>query len=67
MNDNQNNKPSRNDSQNSGGNGRGFASMDPEKQRKIASKGGKSAHKKGVAHEWDSQEAKQAGQKGGQR
>ena len=45
---------------------RGFASMDPEKQRQIASMGGKAAHQKGTAHEWDSNEAKEAGRKGGQ-
>ncbi|MCL6520525.1 MAG: KGG domain-containing protein [Armatimonadota bacterium] len=44
---------------------RGFASMDPEKQREIASKGGKAAHAKGTAHEWTSHEARQAGRKGG--
>jgi len=45
---------------------RGFASMDPEKQRQIASKGGKAAHEKGTAHEWDSEEAREAGRKGGE-
>lgn len=45
----------------------GFASMDPAKQRELASKGGKSAHAKGVAHQWTSQEAQVAGHKGGQR
>jgi general stress protein YciG len=45
---------------------RGFASMDPEKQRDIASKGGKAAHEKGTAHEFDSEEAREAGRKGGQ-
>ena len=45
---------------------RGFASMDEDKQREIASKGGKSAHEKGTAHEFTSEEAKRAGQKGGQ-
>lgn len=40
--------------------------MDPEKQREIASKGGKAAHEKGTAHEFDSQEAREAGRKGGQ-
>lgn len=45
---------------------RGFAAMDPEEQRKIASKGGKAAHEKGTAHEWDSREAKEAGRKGGE-
>lgn len=44
---------------------RGFASMDPEKQQAIASKGGKVAHQKGVAHEWTSEEARAAGRKGG--
>lgn len=44
---------------------KGFASMDPEKQRKIASKGGKAAHKKGTAHEFSSEEAREAGRKGG--
>ncbi len=45
---------------------RGFASMDQEKQREIASKGGKAAHKKGTAHKFSSEEAKEAGQKGGE-
>src|SRR5579883_1500280 len=45
---------------------RGFASMDDEKQREIASKGGKAAHEKGTAHEFNSQEAREAGQKGGE-
>lgn len=44
---------------------RGFASMDPEKRRKIASKGGKAAHKSGAAHEWTTEEAREAGRKGG--
>jgi uncharacterized protein len=44
---------------------RGFASMDRAKQREIASKGGKAAHAKGTAHEWTSEEAREAGRKGG--
>jgi uncharacterized protein len=44
---------------------RGFASMDRHKQRDIASKGGKAAHQKGSAHEWTSEEAREAGRKGG--
>jgi general stress protein YciG len=44
---------------------RGFASMDRAKQREIASKGGKAAHQKGSAHEWTSEEARDAGRKGG--
>ena len=45
---------------------RGFASMSPEKQREIASKGGRAAHEKGTAHEWTADEARTAGRKGGQ-
>ena len=45
---------------------RGFASMSPEKQREIASKGGRAAHQNGTAHEWTSEEARSAGRKGGQ-
>lgn len=44
---------------------KGFASMDRDKQRAIASKGGKAAHAKGTAHEWDSESASIAGRKGG--
>ncbi len=44
---------------------RGFASMDPAKQREIASKGGRAAHAKGTAHEFTSEEARAAGRKGG--
>jgi uncharacterized protein len=40
--------------------------MSPEKQREIASKGGRAAHLKGTAHEWTSEEARSAGRKGGQ-
>jgi len=47
------------------GSRRGFASMDPERQREIASKGGKAAHAKGTAHEFTSEEAQEAGRKGG--
>jgi general stress protein YciG len=39
--------------------------MDRMKQREIASKGGKAAHQKGTAHEWTSEEARDAGRKGG--
>src|SRR6476660_3736499 len=44
---------------------RGFAAMDRDKQKEIASKGGKAAHAKGTAHEFDSSEAREAGRKGG--
>lgn len=60
MNDNnKSNNPSDN------GGRRGFASMDPNKQREIAAKGGRAAHATGKAHEWNSREAKKAGQLGG--
>ena len=45
---------------------RGFASMSTDKQREIASKGGRAAHEKGTAHEWTPDEARNAGRKGGQ-
>ena len=45
---------------------RGFAAMDQQKQREIASKGGKAAHQKGTAHEFTSDEAREAGRKGGE-
>ncbi len=44
---------------------RGFAAMDPEKVRAIASKGGKAAHVAGTAHQFSSEEARDAGKKGG--
>ena len=45
---------------------RGFASMDYQKQREIASKGGRAAHQQGTAHEFTSEEAREAGRKGGE-
>lgn len=45
---------------------RGFASMNTEKQREIARKGGRAAHEKGTAHEFTSDEARAAGRKGGE-
>jgi uncharacterized protein len=45
---------------------RGFAAMDQQKQREIASKGGRAAHVKGTAHQWSSDEARAAGRKGGE-
>jgi hypothetical protein len=60
---NQGNKQSGNQgsSQSSGTRNRGFASMDPQRQREIASQGGKAAHAKGTAHEFTSEEARRAG------
>ena len=48
-------------SQGGGTKNRGFASMDPARQREIASEGGKAAHQKGTAHEFTSEEARKAG------
>jgi hypothetical protein len=58
-----NNKQSGNqgNNQNGGTSNRGFASMDPQKQREIASEGGRAAHASGNAHEFNSQEAREAG------
>ena len=44
---------------------RGFASLDQSKRREVSSKGGRAAHAKGTAHMWTSEEASQAGRKGG--
>lgn len=44
---------------------RGFAGMDAAKQREIAAKGGRAAHRSGNAHEFDSEEARAAGRAGG--
>lgn len=46
---------------------KGFASMTPEKRRKIASQGGKASHASGRAHTWTSEEAQEAGRKGGRK
>lgn len=46
---------------------RGFASMNPERQKEIARKGGRAAHEKGTAHQFTSDEARAAGRKGGER
>ncbi len=60
---NEGNKQSANQGagQGKGTSNRGFASMDPERQREIASEGGKAAHEKGTAHEFTSEEARRAG------
>lgn len=68
------NNPQQNDNENGTGDdtsgrrtsNRGFAAMDREKQKKIASEGGRAAHRQGVAHEWSRDEAREAGRKGGQ-
>lgn len=55
-----------NQNQNQGNSNRGFASMDEDKQREIAAKGGRAAHESGNAHEFSSEEAREAGRKGGE-
>ncbi len=58
--------PDKNQGGESGGRrGRGFAGMDPERQRQIASEGGRAAHAQGTAHEFTPEEAREAGRKGG--
>jgi general stress protein YciG len=44
---------------------KGFANLTPERRKEISSKGGKSAHASGRAHKWTSEEASEAGRKGG--
>jgi general stress protein YciG len=44
---------------------RGFALLSVERRKEIASKGGKMAHLRGTAHEWDVAAARDAGRKGG--
>lgn len=45
--------------------GRGFAGMDPARHREIAAMGGRAVHAAGTGHEWTSEEAREAGRKGG--
>jgi len=45
---------------------RGFAALDPDRQREIARLGGRAAHAQGRAHEFTSAEAREAGRKGGE-
>lgn len=63
-----NNNQGGNQGQSGGGSGRGFASMDSDRQREIAAEGGRAAHASGNAHEFTSEEARAAGSKshGGQ-
>jgi uncharacterized protein len=55
-----------NQNQSNQGGGRGFAGMDDDRQREIASQGGRAAHASGNAHEFNSEEAREAGRKGGE-
>lgn len=45
--------------------GRGFAGMDPQRRQEIAREGGRAAHRSGNAHQFNSEEARAAGRKGG--
>lgn len=54
------------DTKMSGRSRRGFAAMEPERQREIAAAGGRAAHAKGTAHQFTPEEAREAGRKGGQ-
>lgn len=45
--------------------GRGFANLSAERRREIASLGGQAAHKRGTAHQFTSDEGRDAGRKGG--
>lgn len=62
---NESRDPSDNESRRAGSK-RGFAAMDPERQRQIAREGGRAAHQQGTAHKWTSEEARIAGRKGGE-
>ena len=44
---------------------RGFAAMDRDRVKEIASKGGRAAHAAGTAHQFSADEARNAGRKGG--
>jgi general stress protein YciG len=59
-----NNSSSGEEQQRTGKSTRGFASMDPERRRQVASSGGRTAHQQGVAHKWSREEASAAGRKG---
>ena len=43
----------------------GFALLTPEQRKEIASKGGRAAQKRGRAHQFGSDDAREAGRKGG--
>lgn len=58
-----NDNPGENEPTNSGTSNRGFAAMDEEKQRAIASKGGSAS---GGNFKNDPERAREAGRKGGQ-
>ena len=55
--------PTRDDTATSRRSLRGFAAMDPQRQREIASLGGRAAHQSGHAHEFTTEEARAAGRK----
>ena len=55
-----NNQGNQGNSQTGGAGKRGFASMDPQRQREIAAEGGRAAHASGHAHEFNSEEGRRA-------
>jgi general stress protein YciG len=61
-----NNQGDKQNTDQSGTSNRGFASMDEDKQRAIAAEGCRASHASGNAHEFSSEEAAEAGRKGGQ-
>jgi general stress protein YciG len=44
---------------------RGWAAMSAERRREISRLGGKASHASGRGHRWTSEEAREAGKKGG--
>lgn len=46
---------------------RGFAAMEPDRLKRVASMGGQAAHRRGVAHEFTKEEASAAGKLGGKK
>ena len=75
MDEQQQNEISRKGGESSGGDrgnqnsvgGKGLASADQETRQRVSREGGKASHEKGTGHEWNSEEAKEAGRKGGEK
>ncbi len=44
---------------------RGFARLSKSRRQEIARSGGRKAHELGTAHQWSSEEAREAGRQGG--
>ena len=52
--------------QNSAG-GKGLTSTDQEARERVSREAGKDSHEKRTGHEWNSEEAREAGRKGGEK